>query len=212
MNNASAWKRRCSRANGSIQKKLSSQHKQIIPVSFFFFIISPDTAHQIPPAGLRHRDPGEWSGLSTILFSRFHINKVFCSRRGLQKNHNAAEFSHVLFKTNRILTGSFLGPLITPEACTPPSLSEWSDDGGDYGWVLPSRECPRWAPNARWKDYADPYMWCCGCVPPVGLNPICSRFGLEGASKRRRVGGGWSAAVFSLHSTFHLLYITEGCG
>lgn len=89
-------------------------------VLFFFFIISPDAAHQIPPAGLRHRDPGEWSGLSTILFSRFHINKVFCSRRGLQKNHNAAEFSLVLFKTNRILTGSFLGPLITPEACTPP--------------------------------------------------------------------------------------------
>lgn len=86
-------------------RKLSSQHKQIIPVSFF--IISPGAAHQIPPAGLRHRDPGEWFGLSTILFSRFHINKVFCSRRGW-KNHNAAEFSLVLFKTTRILTGSFL--------------------------------------------------------------------------------------------------------
>lgn len=86
-------------------RKLSSQHKQIIPVSFF--IISPGAAHQIPPAGLRHRDPGEWFGLSTILFSRFHINKVFCSRRAW-KNHNAAEFSLVLFNTTRIFTGSVL--------------------------------------------------------------------------------------------------------
>lgn len=46
--------------------------------------------------------------------------------------------------------------------------------------------------NTQWKDYVDPYMWCCGCIPPVRLNPICYRFGLKKrrCSKHKRVGGG----------------------
>lgn len=54
---------------------------------------------------------------------------------------------------------------------------------------------------AQWKDYIDLYMWCCGCIPPVRLSPICYRFGLKKrrCSKHKRVGEG----LFSteVHST-----------
>lgn len=64
--------------------------------------------------------------------------------------------------------------------------------------------------NTQRRDYADPYMWCCGCIPPVRLNPICYRFGQKkrGAASARV----WaeSFAIFMLYYTFHCFYIMGG--
>lgn len=62
--------------------------------------------------------------------------------------------------------------------------------------------------NTGWKDYADPYMWCCGCIPPVRLNPICYRFGAKEAKVQPAPEGGVDSASFMLRSAFHVFYIT----
>lgn len=90
-------------------------------------------------------------------------------------------------------------------------LSLWTilnDDHGDYVLVIPARslkECPCCVLNTQWRDYADPYMWCCGCIPPVRLNPICYRFGLKkrGAASTRGWVGGFVVlySCFTVHST-----------
>lgn len=200
-------KRRCGRANGSVQKaELAAQtnHPRVLFLSFHPALptkfLPQASVTEIPENGLD----------SAQYYSAGSTSTKYSAPGGVGKNHNAAEFSLVLFKTTRIFNWIFpvfsLGPLITPEACTPPPyphlnevmMEEITDGSFQAGF---SREGPRWAPNARWKDYADPYVWCCGCVPPVGLNPICSRFGLEGAASR----GGWVEAGLLLcsRSTVH---------
>ena len=91
-------------------------------------------------------------------------------------------------------------PSYVPMSPPPPQciLSLWTilnDDCGDYVLVIPARslkECPCCVLNTQRRDYADPYMWCCGCIPPVRLNPICYRFGLKkrGAVSTKGRGGG----------------------
>lgn len=76
-----------------------------------------------------------------------------------------------------------------------PILSPWTilnDDHGDYVLAIPARslkECPCCVLNTQRRDYADPYMWCCGCIPPVRLNPICYRFGLKEERCSKQAGG-----------------------
>lgn len=140
-------------------------------------------------------------------------------------------FSFMLFKTVGLADSNRLCPMCSPDGTThclsqivysseilhkfgwfpPPIHSVWTilnDDHGDYVLVIPARslkECPCCVLNTQWRDYADPYMWCCGCIPPVRLNPICYRFGLKkrGAASTR----GWveGCAVlylcFTVHST-----------
>lgn len=85
-------------------------------------------------------------------------------------------------------------------------LSLWTilnDDHGDYVLVIPARslkECPCCALNTQWRDYADPYMWCCGCIPPVRLNPICYRFGLKKREVQQAQGGGWRFVQCCIHA------------
>lgn len=57
--------------------------------------------------------------------------------------------------------------------------------------------------NTQWKDYGDPYMWCCGCIPPVRLNPICYRFGAKEAKVQQAPEGGWRlpCSCSAVHST-----------
>ena len=96
------------------------------------------------------------------------------------------------------------------------SRSLWTalnDDRGDYAFVIPARslrECPCCVLNTQRRDYADPYMWCCGCIPPVRLNPICYRFGLKKRGAEAQ-GGGWRS-VFMPYSTFHFFYIIRDQG
>lgn len=88
----------------------------------------------------------------------------------------------------------------------PPILSPWTilnDDHGDYVLVIPARslkECPCCVLNTQRRDYADPYMWCCGCIPPVRLNPICYRFGLKEERCSKQAGGEVEGCAGHIHT------------